>query len=135
MKQREAVSHIMTSQMQTANITQTIEEVKEMMDKNNIRHIPVVSGDQLTGIVSNTDIMRASYIVDYDGGSVAIYNGLSLEKLMVKNVESVEADTPIKDAAEILVNKEFHALPVTENGKLVGIVTTTDLVKYLLEQY
>ena len=135
MKQREAVSSIMSSQMLTANVTQTIEEVKEMMDKNNIQHIPVVSGNHLTGIVSRTDIMRASYIVDYDGGSVAIYNGLSLERIMAKNVESVDVDTPIKEAAEILVKKEFHALPVMDKGKLVGIVTSTDLVKYLLEQY
>ena len=135
MKQREAVSSIMSSQIMTANVTQTIEEVKEMMDKNNIQHVPVVSGNHLSGIVSRTDIMRASYIVDYDGGSVAIYNGLSLERIMIKNVQSVEADTPIKEAAEILVEKEFHALPVMENGNLVGIVTTTDLVKYLLEQY
>lgn len=135
MKQRETVANIMTRQIHTANVTQTIEEVKEDMDKNDIRHVPVVSGSQLMGMVSRTDIMRASYIVDYDGGNVAIYNGLSLSKIMAKDIVTVDVHTPIKDAAEILVKREFHALPVLENGALVGIVTTTDLVKYLLKQY
>lgn len=54
---------------------------------------------------------------------------------MTKNVESISEDTTIKEAAEILANREFHALPVTKNNELVGMLTTTDLIKYLLEQY
>jgi len=55
--------------------------------------------------------------------------------VMVRNVQTVNADTTIKEAAELLASREFHALPVLEDGKLAGIVTTTDLIKYLLEQY
>lgn len=47
----------------------------------------------------------------------------------------MEASLSIRDVAEILSTEEYHALPVVEDGKLVGIVTTTDVIKYMLEQY
>ena len=54
---------------------------------------------------------------------------------MAKVPLSISPDTTIKEAAEILAGQTFHSLPVTENGSLVGMLTTTDLLKYLLEQY
>ena len=54
---------------------------------------------------------------------------------MAKSPLTVDANTSIKEVAEILSQQSFHSIPVVENGKLVGLVTTTDLVKYLLEQY
>ncbi|PHS08583.1 MAG: hypothetical protein COA88_06360 [Kordia sp.] len=59
----------------------------------------------------------------------------SLQQVMVKNVVTVNSSDNIYDVAKILAKENFHALPVEENGKLVGIVTTTDLINYLLEQY
>jgi CBS domain-containing membrane protein len=47
----------------------------------------------------------------------------------------ISPETTIKEAAEILAENEFHALPVCYNDLLIGMVTTTDLIKYLLEQY
>jgi CBS domain-containing protein len=54
---------------------------------------------------------------------------------MVRNPQCIIPDTLIKDGAELFLKSEFHALPVVENKKLLGILTTTDLIKYLLEQY
>jgi CBS domain-containing protein len=54
---------------------------------------------------------------------------------MVRKPTCISPDTMIKEAAEIFLKAEFHALPVVEKNKLVGILTTTDLIKYLLEQY
>jgi CBS domain-containing protein len=54
---------------------------------------------------------------------------------MVSKPVAVQHDATIREVAEILSTKEFHALPVVDGSKLVGIVTTTDLIKYLLEQY
>ena len=54
---------------------------------------------------------------------------------MAKNLVKVSPDTTIRETAEILASKEFHALPVCEGDLLVGIVTTTDLIKYLIDQY
>lgn len=140
MKKREPVSAIMTKNVITVNHTNGLNDAEKILRDNNIRHVPVVSGDKLIGILSLTDLMRISFVDSYgiDGeGAIdtAVYNMLSIEQVMASNPIVVSPDTTIKEVAEILAEKEFHALPVVENEKLVGIVTTTDLIKYLLEQY
>ncbi len=59
----------------------------------------------------------------------------TIEQVMAKNLVRVSSNTTIKEVAEILAKREFHALPVIDDGKLSGIVTTTDLINYLLEQF
>ena len=59
----------------------------------------------------------------------------TIEQVMAKNVISVPSTATIKQVSEFLAEQEFHALPVVDQGKLVGIVTTTDLIRYLVEQY
>lgn len=54
---------------------------------------------------------------------------------MTKNLVTVTSTTTIKEVAEILSKREFHALPVVDNNNLVGIITTTDLINFLLEQF
>lgn len=54
---------------------------------------------------------------------------------MNKKVHTILPSTTIKEAAEMFVVADYHCLPVVEEGKLVGIVTTTDIIKYMLEQY
>ena len=64
-----------------------------------------------------------------------VYDMYTIPQIMAKTPLTVAADTSIKEVAEILAKQSFHSIPVVENGKLVGLVTTTDLIKYLLEQY
>jgi CBS domain-containing protein len=139
MKKREPVSKIMTAQVVTINLTNSLSEAEALFNKHKIRHIPVVSGEKLIGMLSLTDLLRISFVDNYgdDEGIVdtAVYNMLSVEQVMVSKPVAVAAELSIKEVAEILATREFHALPVTEGDKLVGIVTTTDLIKYLLEQY
>jgi CBS domain-containing protein len=59
----------------------------------------------------------------------------SIEQVMARHLITVSPDTTIREVAEILASREFHALPVVLDELLVGIVTTTDLIKYLLAQY
>ena len=66
---------------------------------------------------------------------VTVYNMFSVEQVMARNLVKVSPDTTIKEVAEILSKREFHALPVVLDELLVGIVTTTDLIKYLIDQY
>lgn len=139
MKKREPVSHIMTSQVITVNHSNSLEDAEKLFTKNNIRHIPVVSGEELIGMLSLTDLLRISFVDNFgdDEGTIdtAVYNMLSIEQVMVSKPVAVQQDATIREVAEILSTKEFHALPVVDGNKLVGIVTTTDLIKYLLEQY
>lgn len=139
MKKRTPISEIMSIDLITLNHTDDLTTAEELFKMHNIRHIPVVSGDEIIGILSHTDLMRVSYAenteeVETEVG-IVLNSVFTIEQVMAKNVVSVHPKTTIKEVAEILATKEFHALPVVDNEKLVGIVTTTDLIKYLLAQF
>ena len=127
----------MTSNIITLNKTQSIKEVSELLDNNNIHHMPVMSGDTLIGMLSRTDLEKISFVnsMEGEGLTTAMYDVLSIEQVMTKNLSVAQASDTIHDVAVTLSKNEFHALPVLEGGKVTGIVTTTDLIKYLIDQY
>ena len=139
MKKRTPISAIMTKDVITLNHTDDLETAERLFKKNHIRHIPVVSGDAIIGMLSYTDLLRISFADAIDEGEdsvdTVVYNMFTIEQVMAKNLVSVSSNTLIKDVAEILAKKEFHALPVVDDNKLVGIVTTTDLINYLIDQF
>ncbi len=139
LRHRVPVSTIMTKNIITLNCNDELETAESLFKENNIRHIPVVEGDHIKGMLSLTDLLRISFADGaYENESeveTVVYNMFTIAQVMAKNLKSISSDTMIKEVAEILANNEFHALPVVDEDKLVGIVTTTDLIKYLLEQY
>ncbi|MBJ2123508.1 MULTISPECIES: CBS domain-containing protein [Flavobacterium] len=138
MKKREPLSHIMTKSVITVNQNDDLKKVVEKLKANSIRHIPVVNGKEVVGIISRTDINRLTFGALFDGqdgADEAILEMLTISQVMTSKPKTVSSDTIIRDLAEIFVKEEFHALPVVDNGELKGIVTTTDVLKYFLEQY
>lgn len=139
MKKRTPISEIMTKNVISLKTNDDLEKAESLFKKNNIRHIPVVSGKEIVGMLSYTDLLRISFadaIDDYaEDVDTVVYNMFTIEQVMAKKLITVSSDTTIKEVAEILAKKEFHALPVVDNEILVGIVTTTDLIKYLINQY
>jgi len=137
MKQRTPVSTIMTESPFTVNLNNSLKDVSKIFSENHIHHLPVVSGDKLLGIITKNDMERITYVSSVADGMVktAVYDMLNIGQVMTEQVESIEESDTIKDAAELLSQGTFHALPVTKKGKLTGIVTSTDIIKYLLNQY
>ncbi|MEO9484177.1 MAG: CBS domain-containing protein [Ekhidna sp.] len=139
MKKREKVENVMTKDVQTVNITHSLKEANDLFNKHHIRHIPVVSGEKLIGILSQTDILRISFGNTFGneqaGSDEAIFDMLSINQVMKHSPETVNPHDTIKDAAEVFAKREFHALPVVENEKLVGIITTTDIINYFIDQF
>jgi len=139
MKQRATVKEIMTTNLKSISLHDgTIQGAKDLMEENGIRHLPVTNGAQLAGIISLTDIKRVSFGANFgqeDSVDKAVFSSLPLRSAMVQEPKVISSTMTIKETAEILASEEFHALPVVDNSNLVGIVTTTDLIKYLLEQY
>ncbi|MGE8340534.1 inosine 5'-monophosphate dehydrogenase [Flavobacterium sp. ACN2] len=138
MKKREPISHIMTKTVVTANEKDDLKKVVEKLKAHTIRHIPIVKGKEVVGIISRTDINRLTFGALFEGqenADEAILEMLTISQVMTSKPKTVSSDTIIRDLAEIFVKEEFHALPVVDNGELKGIVTTTDVMKYLLEQY
>jgi CBS domain-containing protein len=129
----------MTAPVITLKKHDSLEKAERLFKKHHIRHIPVVSDDVVVGMLSYTDLLRLSFAditdsVDTDADAM-VYNMFSIKQVMKRNIITVSSSNSIKEVAEILASKEFHALPVVDNNKLVGIVTTTDLIKYLLKQF
>ncbi len=139
MKQKVPVSTIMTKNVVKLNLSDDLTKAESLFKKHHIRHIPVVYSNKIVGMLSYTDLLRISFADaiddDEDVVDTTVYNMFTVEQVMAKKLVSISPDTTIKEAAEILAKKEFHALPVCEGELLVGIVTTTDLIKYLIDQY
>lgn len=139
LRHRIPVSTIMTTDLISLNVTDGLDTAERLFKEHKIRHIPVVDGAKIIGMLSLTDLLRISFAdgayEDEQNVETIVYNMFTISQVMAKNLKSVAPDVNIKEVAEILAEKEFHALPVVKNDKLVGLVTTTDLIKYLLEQY
>jgi len=138
MKKREPVKEIMTKDVYTVQENEKLSMVVEMFRKHKIRHIPVLSGRKITGIISRTDINRLTFgalFENQEGADEAVLEILSINQVMTAKPKVVSEDDSIRDIAEIFANEEFHALPVVSGNDLKGIVTTTDVIQYLLDQY
>lgn len=139
MRQRTPVSTIMSKHLIALNRSDDLEYAEMLFKRHKIRHIPVVSGEVIVGILSYTDLLRISFAdaVDESESEVdtLVYNMFTIDQVMAKNVVTVNSQTSIKEVSKILATREFHALPVVDDGILVGMVTTTDLINYLIDQY
>ena len=139
MKKSKPISEIMTKKVITLSTKDNLETAEYLFKKNKIRHIPVVKNNKIIGMLSYTDLLRISFAdaIDEDEDTVdtVVYNMFTIEQVMAKNLISVSSNTTIKEVAELLSKREFHALPVVDDDKLVGIVTTTDLINYLIDQF
>ncbi|MCF7567643.1 CBS domain-containing protein [Sabulilitoribacter arenilitoris] len=138
MKKRTPVSEIMSKEVIALTRADDLDRAEMLFKRHNIRHIPVVAEETIIGMLSYSDLLRISFADatnDERNVDFVVYNMFTIEQVMTKNLISVSSNTTIKEAAEILAENEFHALPVVDDSILVGIVTTTDLIKYLLKQF
>ena len=138
MKKREPISNIMTGKVYTVQENTPLQEVVNLFRKHKIRHIPVVNGSKVVGIISRTDINRLTFgtlFENQEGADEAVLEILSVPQVMTAKPKMVNSNDSIRDVAEIFANEEFHALPVVDGEELKGIVTTTDVIRYMLEQY
>lgn len=139
MKENVPVSVIMTKNVIKLNLSDDLTKAEALFKKHKIRHIPVVNNHKIIGLLSYTDLLRVSYAdaVDDQAKDVEsiVFNMFTVGQVMAKDIIEISSETTIKEAAEILANNEFHALPVCDNEVLIGMVTTTDLMRYLLDQY
>jgi CBS domain-containing protein len=138
MKKREPVKDIMTTNVFTVQENEKLARVIELFRKHKIRHLPVMSGKKISGMISRTDINRLTFgalFENQEGADEAILEILSITQVMTSKPKVVSISDSVKDVAEIFAKEEFHALPVVEGDELKGIVTTTDVIKYLLDQY
>ena len=114
-----------------------IMDALDLMKKEHIRRFPVIGKrGRLVGIVSKEDILHAA---PSDASSLNVWevnyliSKIIIKMVMTPNVITIEEDTPLEEAARIMADNKFGGLPVLRKGKVVGIITETDLFKIFLE--
>jgi acetoin utilization protein AcuB len=122
-----AVKEYMTPSPLSIGPDQTLERAHEMMRTNQVRHLPVLKGGKLVGIVSQRDLLLIETIHDADPSQVPV------EDAMSENVYEVDADTGLDVVAEMLTEYKYGSAVVLERGELVGIFTTNDACRALAE--
>ncbi len=120
----ETVATIMVREVITVSPDDSLQKVKELLINNRIHHVPVVEKDgKLVGIVTTYDLFKLG--VDHRD-----YPNTRVANVMTKILATVESTDKVGTAAEVFMEHLFHALPVVEEGKLIGIVTSFDVPRY-----
>ncbi len=112
----------------------TLDLASNVISLGRIRHIPVIEAGRLVGLISERDLMgtAANRIFGLKQRSKsALLKSVRVKDIMRKRVVTVDPDTPIKNAAQLMADKKIGCVPVVDDGALVGLVTTTDILRYV----
>ncbi len=135
----DMVRHIMTEEVFTVQVDQKLSEVRRLLMSKPFHHVPVLRGEVLVGILSSQDIYRASlgiYEKDPELEEAYLDATHTIEQLMTREPEALYCEDSIMRAASILGDGVFHSLPVIDReGRLKGLITSTDLIRYLFERH
>ncbi len=128
----DPVDTIMSSELVTLHPSDTLREVKKTFDTHSFHHIPIVKFRDVVGIVSKSDLEYyhrhyedLPYGEKLEEDRLATY---TVEEIMTTGLATLSPKAPIKEALELFKENVFHAIPVVENGALMGIVTTHDVI-------
>jgi len=125
------VRNWMTSSPTTVSPTTSVALARELVVTKRIRHLPVCEGEELVGIVTDRDIRTAlpspSALISVWEARHAL-DQLSVGDVMTRSVITITEYAPIAEAVRLMVAHRIGALPVTRDGRLVGILSETDLL-------
>lgn len=126
------VEDAMTRAVETLSQEETLRDAINLLRSKRIRHLPVVEASKLVGIVTDRDVKRATPSVlsgvakeEYDAALLTI----KVAQFMTREPITVTPKSGLKAACGIFVNKKVGALPVVDDGRLVGILTEIDILR------
>jgi acetoin utilization protein AcuB len=119
----------MTRDVLTVKPSTPLKEAYKMMRDERIRHLPVLENKKLVGLLSDRDILREGYVED----DSFICPDVSVGELMVEDLITCLPSTSVSDAVELLIENKIDCLPVSQFGKFLGIVTSTDIMALMIK--
>lgn len=126
------VKDAMTREVETLTPEQTLRDAINLLRRKRIRHLPVVEGQKLVGIVTDRDVKRAAPSVLTGVGNEEFDNSLltiKIAQVMTREPITVPDRASLKSAVEIFINTKVGALPVVDDGRLVGILADSDVLR------
>jgi acetoin utilization protein AcuB len=126
------VKDVMTRDVATLTPEQTLRDAINLLRSKRIRHLPVVEGQKLVGIVTDRDVKRAAPSVLTGVGNEAFDTSLltiKVAQVMTREPITVLDRASLKSAVEIFINTKVGALPVVDDGRLVGILADSDILR------
>jgi CBS domain-containing protein len=127
----------MKTQLVTLNADSKLGFAEDIMYLGRIRHLPVVRGDCLVGILTQRDLYKASLtsMLTNWKENKEFLDSIQVSEVMTKNVTTVSPDATVEDAAQIMIDKKVGCLPaVKDKNKLVGLITETDVLQYFVNK-
>lgn len=128
------VSQIMSTEVISVGPRERLSRARDLMVEHRVHHLPVLDGERLVGMVSAADLLLRGFSLE-SNATTSWQRGLdplhAVADAMATDPVRIGIGRNVLAAAEMLATGDFHALPVVDGDRLVGIVTTTDLVRLL----
>ena len=130
------VRDYMTTELVTVQETDTLLDATMFFVRSTFRHLPVVRGRQLVGVITERDVKQYAPSI-LSGISAEDYNSIMettpISRVMARSPITVRPEQSVLEAAKLLYAKRLGCLPVIQDNELVGIITTTDMLKVLAQ--
>ena len=131
------VKDLMTSPVFSLKENDSLHNARSLMNLQRIRHIPIITADNaFTGLVTHRDILSAtiSQLAELDPETQKeIDAGIPIREIMRTDITSVDEESSLKDAAQLLLNHKYGCLPVVQDGELTGILTEADFLRLTIK--
>jgi predicted transcriptional regulator len=126
------VHKVMTKEVIAANPNNKFSQIFQFFSERNVNHIPVCVDGVVQGIISNKDLMRALYkhvMIEKQTDFAKLDETVKLSDIMSINITTIDANKSLLEVRELFYKSPWNCLPVTHEGKMVGIITPKDFVK------
>jgi CBS domain-containing membrane protein len=129
------VKDLMTVNVTTLGRNDTLDLADNVMTLDRIRHLPVLDEGRVIGVVSQRDLFRSALATALgygEKGQKMLLKTLRVKEVMSEPAITIAPEATVKEAARLMVEHKIGCLPVVERATLVGIVTETDVLRYLV---
>ena len=131
------VKDVMVRDVATLDIDDELSLANDIMKLGRIRHLPVVSGKQLVGILSERDLFRTSLVeaLGHEPTKTREFmKAIRIQDIMVKKLITIAPEADIREAVQLMLDHKIGCVPVVAGGELLGLITETDILRLYLEQ-
>jgi CBS domain-containing protein len=130
------VKDIMVRDIATLDAGDELSLANDIMKLGRIRHLPVLEGKQLVGILSERDLFRNSLVkaLGHEPTKTRdVMKAIRIQDIMIKDLITISPDADIKEAVQLMLKHKIGCVPVVAHGELLGLVTETDIMMLCLK--